>query len=330
MLGSRTVSTGLVFALLAAGCGGDPLPAAAPPGRSGSPPFVPERDRSALVTAVVDGETLVLQGGERLRLLGLDAPQGTEVCAEEATRRLRPLVGKIVDLDVCDDPPADQTPPPGGVTAFVALHNEGFVNAEQLRAGLAQLRGVGGCGGAGAQAHLEGAQAEAVAGRRGVFGKGSCAPPALYRIRAGAGAHTDKAGRAWSGDQFFNGGFAWTNPVPIAGTDEPALYQAERFDPWPPPELVYEFPVPPGRYRVVLHFAEIWGGTQGRGARVFDVSVEGRLALDNLDIFAEVGGYRALVKQLDAEVGDGRLTIAFHHVVENPKVSAIEVLKLVE
>jgi hypothetical protein len=80
----------------------------------------------------------------------------------------------------------------------------------------------------------------------------------------------------------------------------------------------------------VLHFAEIWGGTQGRGARVFDVSVEGRLVLDNLDIFAEVGGYRALVKQVDAEVGDGRLTVAFHHVVENPKVSAIEVLRLVD
>ena len=83
-----------------------------------------------------------------------------------------------------------------------------------------------------------------------------------------------------------------------------------------------------GLYRVNLFFAEIYRGTQSVGARVFDIAIEGTLVFDNLDIYAEVGGYTALIKSVDTQVDDGVLDIQVLHVVQNPKVSAIEVLAL--
>src|SRR5690606_24043376 len=53
---------------------------------------------------------------------------------------------------------------------------------------------------------------------------------------------------------------------------------------------------------------------------------EGQLALDNYDIYADVGGNTGVVKSFVTEVTDGNLTIEFIHVVENPAVKAIEIL----
>ena len=147
-----------------------------------------------------------------------------------------------------------------------------------------------------------------------------------YRINAGGGRYTDSRGQVWQADQDFNTGSTFTTTTPIAGTSDPALYQSERYDPSGAPELQYSLPVPNGVYRVNLYFAEIYGGTQSVGARVFDVVVEDTLVFDNLDIFAEVGGATALIKGVEVEVTDGVLDLHFLHEVQNPKVMAIEVL----
>jgi hypothetical protein len=76
---------------------------------------------------------------------------------------------------------------------------------------------------------------------------------------------------------------------------------------------------------VRLYFAEIYTGAQFAGARIFDVSIEGKLVLDNLDVFAEVGGYKGIVKSFTV-ASDANLDIDFGHVVENPAVKAIEIL----
>jgi endonuclease YncB( thermonuclease family) len=160
----------LVFALLlASGCGGgDPLP---------SVPFEPSPDETARVARVVDGETLELQGGRRVRLLGVDAPQGAERCAVEARAFLQGLtVGREVALDVCADPPAGQSPRSGGVTAYVIVDGD-VVNEEVIRAGFGRILGVGDCGGESAELRLEAAQAAAQSGQRGVFGDGACQAP---------------------------------------------------------------------------------------------------------------------------------------------------------
>ncbi len=54
---------------------------------------------AAVVTRVVDGDTIVVEGGESVRLLDIDTPEKGEPCAANATNRLKQLVdGKEVTL----------------------------------------------------------------------------------------------------------------------------------------------------------------------------------------------------------------------------------------
>jgi hypothetical protein len=90
----------------------------------------------------------------------------------------------------------------------------------------------------------------------------------------------------------------------------------------------WDFPVDPGEYEVRLYFAEIYGGTMRVGARVFDVTVEGQLVLDDYDIYADAGAGNRGVMQSFVVTSDASLGIEFAHVVENPAVSGIEILRV--
>src|SRR5262249_9043924 len=125
----------------------------------------------------------------------------------------------------------------------------------------------------------------------------------------------------------FNTGQAAATSAPIADPNA-TLYQSERWDPPDAPELSYNLPVANGSYRVNLYFTEFYPGAAFVGGRVFDVSIEDKEVLQNLDIFAEVGFDNPLVKSFTTTVSDGVLDILFTHVVENPKISAIEVIPL--
>ena len=46
-----------------------------------------------MVTDVTDGDTIALEGGGRVRLVGVDTPERGEECYEEATDYLRGGVG---------------------------------------------------------------------------------------------------------------------------------------------------------------------------------------------------------------------------------------------
>jgi hypothetical protein len=149
---------------------------------------------------------------------------------------------------------------------------------------------------------------------------------AVYRINAGGTTFTDSLGQVWSADQSFNTGAAVSFTAAINGTVDDQLYQTERYDPPAAPELQYSLPVANGAYTVKLHFAETYNLTQAVGARVFDVLLEGVVALNDFDIFAQAGANTALVKSFEVSVNDGTLNIQFVHGVENPKINAIEVL----
>jgi hypothetical protein len=57
------------------------------------------------------------------------------------------------------------------------------------------------------------------------------------------------------------------------------------------------------------------------------VRLENVLVLDNLDIFAEAGGYTLLVKTFQATVSDGQVNINFiHGSADDPIIGAIEIL----
>ena len=108
----------------------------------------------------------------------------------------------------------------------------------------------------------------------------------------------------------------------IKGTRDDVLYRSEA---WSPGNLSYDFALPDGRYTVDLHFAEIYRGTFGDGLREFDVSLEGRRVLNDLDIHDEVGARTALVKTFTVEVRDGSLDLDLRAGVENPKLSAVAI-----
>ncbi|RJP75110.1 MAG: nuclease [Candidatus Zixiibacteriota bacterium] len=101
----------------------------------------PQDPGAFLVERVVDGDTFVLAGGDRVRLIGVDTPEtkhpsrpvehfGRE--AGEFTRRM--LQGKRVRLEY-DVQPHDRY---GRILAYVYLEDGTFFNAELVRQGYAR------------------------------------------------------------------------------------------------------------------------------------------------------------------------------------------------
>ncbi len=170
-----------------------------------------------------------------------------------------------------------------------------------------------------------------------VSGGGGQEPPvaeAVARINAGSeSSYTDGEGNVWEADAYVTGGKLYSNPqaAPIAGTEDDELYVTEHSG--ASPFFQYAIPVPePATYTVNLYFAEIYfgaegGGPDGAGKRVFSVDVEnGQAGFSNYDLNAEVGPATAVMRTFEAEVTDGTLNLDFTASVNQPKVSAIEVL----
>jgi 5-hydroxyisourate hydrolase-like protein (transthyretin family) len=141
------------------------------------------------------------------------------------------------------------------------------------------------------------------------------------RINAGGGTYTDGLANTWSADTGFSGGNAFQSNNQISLTADPTLYQSERWG----NAFGYTINLPNGNYTLRLHFAEIFFGSPGQ--RVFNVSAQGNQILSNYDIVADVGGSnRAVIKSFPVTVSNGQLTVNFISVVDNAKVSAIEVV----
>ena len=160
------------------------------------------------------------------------------------------------------------------------------------------------------------------------------------RFRVNAGGPVVSSTPNWSADTAaapspFVNAAATTNQTFVTGTPinvshpsipagTPAsLFQSERWDPAGGAEMQWSFPVTPGRYQVRLYFAEIF--FTAPGARVFNVAIEGAQVLNQYDIVADVGAFTGVMKSFTVDA-DTTLNILFSHVVENPKVSAIEIL----
>lgn len=95
----------------------------------------------AQVVAVLDGDTIVISGGEKVRYAGLNTPESRhpdklpEYCGQEAFEANRRLVaGKTVRLEYGEQP-RDKY---GRLLAYVYVDSL-FVNAELIRQGYAQV-----------------------------------------------------------------------------------------------------------------------------------------------------------------------------------------------
>jgi N-acetylneuraminic acid mutarotase len=115
-----------------------------------------------------------------------------------------------------------------------------------------------------------------------------------------------------------------THPSLPSGTPQ-AMLQTERWDPPTGAEMQWDFPVTSGAYEVRLYFAEIFSGANSVGARVFDVSIEGAVVLNDYDVYADVGANKGVMKSF-AVTSDSNLDIDFGHVVENPTIKGIEII----
>ena len=150
------------------------------------------------------------------------------------------------------------------------------------------------------------------------------------RVNTGGGVFVDSLGNTWEADRpYANGpwGFYGSDRTadrgnqPISGTQDDGIYQKERWG-----LSGYIFNLPNGTYTVVLHFAETFA--PGTGRRVFDVSVQGKLVLDNLDIYKEVGMDTALTKTIpDVKVVNGLLNIAITENIDLSEINGIEIME---
>ncbi len=149
------------------------------------------------------------------------------------------------------------------------------------------------------------------------------------RINAG-GPQLEHNGEIYLADQSFEGGYSFKN----TRAEVAQLYQTERTS-----ESAFDYTIPLENriYSVTLHFADIYWGAQGGasggiGKRVFDVSIEGNLVLDDYDINADVGPQTVVTKTYEVMVVDGVLNMNFNTEgsdgVDQPKLSAIEILSV--
>ena len=148
------------------------------------------------------------------------------------------------------------------------------------------------------------------------------------RVKCGGASFTDSKGQVWQADTGFNWGNVSTIPAVVNGTTDQGLYQQGRYNPNFSAGMVYGFAVPNGQYHVNLYFAETYPATQVKGARVFNVKLQGAAAFSSLDVFAAAGANTALVKGADVTVSNGQVIIEFDNLVQTAKVDAIEILPI--
>ncbi|MFC7649769.1 malectin domain-containing carbohydrate-binding protein [Streptosporangium lutulentum] len=138
----------------------------------------------------------------------------------------------------------------------------------------------------------------------------------------------DTVGDRWTADRKYStGGHGYvgtstkTNTASrtIAGTTEQALFKSVRES-----MLEYRFDqVPNGTYTVELGFAETRGKREGQ--RVFDVIVEGQLAIPALDLALEASAYTAVNRQYTVKVTDGQLNLRFVKRTGDTVVNSIRI-----
>ncbi|QDU89508.1 Di-glucose binding within endoplasmic reticulum [Pirellulimonas nuda] len=156
----------------------------------------------------------------------------------------------------------------------------------------------------------------------------------VYRVNAGGGQLAGDP--VWEGDsaQYVNTGalFGGGTNITLAGSvpagTPAALFETERYDGTAAPEMSWAFPVTPGQYEVRLYFAETFGSI-GAGGRVFDVSIEGQLLLNDYDPFVAAGNaLNRGVAEIFTIDADNVINIDFQRVVQNPAVKGFEIITL--
>jgi hypothetical protein len=137
----------------------------------------------------------------------------------------------------------------------------------------------------------------------------------------------------WSPDNYFEGGQLAAYTAPVKGTDDPELYETERWG-----NFSYAIPVSPGTYSVVLHFAVRHGGwdqpsspsgvNKAPGAHIFDLFCNGNALLKNFNPVREARQTDVVIRKFTDQRpnAQGKLLLNFVPVEGYATVTGIEVL----
>ncbi|MEM1221404.1 MAG: malectin domain-containing carbohydrate-binding protein [Verrucomicrobiota bacterium] len=144
-------------------------------------------------------------------------------------------------------------------------------------------------------------------------------------INCGGATYDGQNGFSYIADIYFEGGGIDAFPGnAVAGTDDDLLYNYARsanntF-------TGYSIPVTNGNYLVILQFAETFFTEDNK--RVFDVSIEGNLVLDDLDIHSSAPGkWVAFDQVFTTSVSDEVLDIGVAASINNPLLNGIVVIE---
>jgi hypothetical protein len=137
----------------------------------------------------------------------------------------------------------------------------------------------------------------------------------------------------WSPDIFFEGGQLASYAATVSGTDDPELYETERWG-----NFSYAIPVSPGKYSVTLYFAARHGNWNQSSspsdenktaiAHVFNVFCNGDALLKNFNLAKETRQTDVVVRKFTGIVpnAQGKLLLNFVPVDGYATVTGIEVL----
>jgi hypothetical protein len=158
------------------------------------------------------------------------------------------------------------------------------------------------------------------------------APGRIHPVRIVAQANpvTDSDGRLWAADEYYCGGTLVSRHDLVVNSSEKALYQGERFG-----NFSYHIPLAPGKYRLTLHFAETWFGTNeshegALDSRIFGVFANGTALLRDYQIVKDAGGSNRGVDKIFDNLepnAQGMLQLEFVPVKNYAEVNAIEVVE---
>jgi hypothetical protein len=137
----------------------------------------------------------------------------------------------------------------------------------------------------------------------------------------------------WSPDNYFEGGQMAAYAAPVSGTDDPELYETERWG-----NFSYAIPVSPGKYSVSLHFAVRhgeWnqppspsGDNRAAVAHIFNVFCNGKVLLKDFNLLREAHQTDVVVRKSTGlePNAQGKLLLSFVPVEGYATVTGIEVL----
>jgi hypothetical protein len=112
--------------------------------------------------------------------------------------------------------------------------------------------------------------------------------------------------------------------VDLSSADAEDLFQTTLYSTG---TMSWAFDVDNGIYEVKLHLIEQQADFTA-GERVVDVSLEGAVRLNDLDVYVEAGGpMKAYTESVLVAVGDGELNIDFTGVVSYPNIRGIEIIE---